>query len=106
MQRATLRVAVAVDTVTITSAVVFASGEEEQKSETFFTDGKEHPSKDSPGVVLVSKWVGPHVFETVAKLDGETAAVATHEVSPDGKTLTAKVSAPGGFEQTIVFDRK
>jgi hypothetical protein len=61
-------------------------------------------------VVAVTRWVGSHLLETVAKKDGEAVSRGTYEVSSDGRTLTARVSGKDAsgtdFEQVIVFDRE
>ena len=110
-QSARLRFAVAGDTVTLTHGGVNASGEEESGVMTLHADGKEHSaSEQTPGVVVVTRWVGPRLLETVAKKDGTMVGQQSYEVSADGKTLTAKVwgTDAGGalFEHVIVFDRK
>ena len=109
-QSATLRFAVAGDTVTLTHGGVNASGQKESGTTTLQADGKEHPASEQvPGVVVVTRWVGSHVLETVARKDGRTVGQGTYEVSADGKMLTAKVwgtDASGArFEHVIVFDR-
>jgi hypothetical protein len=110
-QSATLRFAVASDTVTLTHGGVNASGEEESGAMTLQADGEEHPvSEQVPGVVVVTRWVGSRLLETVAKKDGTVVGQQSYEVSADGKTLTAKVwgTDAGGahFEHVIAFDRK
>jgi hypothetical protein len=74
------------------------------------TDGHEHPvSPQAPGVVAVTKCLGPRVLSTEARKDGRTIGSATYAVSEDGKTLTASVrgvdAAGKSFDQIIVFDR-
>lgn len=107
LQSATVQFAVAGDIVTATSRVVLASGQQSQVTERFQTDGKGHPFERSPlgpGVVVVARWLGPRVLETIATQNGTEAARATYEVSADGKTLIATTS--GMVQQVIVFERK
>lgn len=106
IQRATLQFEVAGDTVTVSSAVVLASGQEQRGAETFQTDGTERPGTLNPGIVLTAKWIGPSILETRAKKDGQEIGLVTYEVSADGKTLTAKSSGTIALEQEIMFDRK
>ena len=102
-KRATLRIDLAGDSMTMSSHLVFVSGQEQRASETFRTDGTETPGTLTPGVTLVAKWLDPHVLASLAKKDGNVIAVVTYEVSADGSTLTSRSS--GIVEQTIVFDR-
>jgi hypothetical protein len=99
------------DTVTLTHTGVNRDGNQESGTTTLHADGKEHPvSPQTPGVVVVTKWVGAHTLETAAMKDGEVVGQGTYEVSGDGRTLTAKVRGVDGsgapFEQVIVFDRE
>ena len=103
-QSATLQIAVAGDTVTMTSRVVDALGQEQRAAETFRTDGTETPGTLTPEVVLVARWVGSHVLASIAKRGNQVIALVTYEVSTDGKTLTSRSS--GMVDQVIVFDRK
>jgi hypothetical protein len=89
--------------MTMSSQLVFMSGQEQRATETFRTDGTETRGTLTPGVTLVAKWLDPHVLASLAKKDGNVIAVVTYEVSSDGKTLTSRSS--GMVEQTIVFDR-
>ena len=65
--------------------------------------------REAPGIVVLTRWIGTHALETIGKRDAETIGRGTYEVSPDGRTLTAKVcgiDAQGAeCEQEIVFDR-
>jgi hypothetical protein len=109
-ESATLRFEVTGDTVTIAHGGVNASGHQESGVTTLQADGQEHALPDAPGVVVITRWVGPRALETVARKDGEPASRGTYEVSADGQTLTATVwgtDARGSeFEQVIVFDRQ
>ncbi|MGH9767828.1 MAG: hypothetical protein ACREAB_10380 [Blastocatellia bacterium] len=70
----------------------------------------EYPISEAPGVVEITKWVGSHTLELVAKKDGKVVGESMYEVSKDGKTLTSKVKGTDAkgrqFEQVIVFDRE
>lgn len=99
-QSATIEFAVASDAVTITDVVVDESGHEITVKNMILVDGTEHASENSNGYVLVAKWNGPRVIETVAKKDGQVAGWGKYEVSEDGKTLTIT-----GDDQMIVLDR-
>ena len=109
-EEATLQFAVAGDTVTLTHGGINASGHRESGVTTLQADGKEHPLPAAPGVVLVTRWVGSHVLDTVSRKDGQAAGHGVYEVSTDGHTLTATVSGTDAsgteFEQVIVFDRE
>ena len=109
-QSATLRFVVAGNTVTVTHGGVNAGGEQESGTAVLEADGKEHPVAEQPGVVVVTKWVGPRRLQTVAKSAAATVGEQSYEVSADDKSLTATVSGTDAsgrrFEQVIVFDRK
>ena len=108
---ATLHFDVSGDTVTLTHTGVNRDGNQESGTTTLHADGREHPvSPQTPGVVVVTKWMGAHTLETAAMKDGQVVGQGTYEVSGDGRTLTAKVRGVDGsgapFEQVIVFDRE
>jgi Ni,Fe-hydrogenase I small subunit len=84
--------------VTIIDMVVDESGRENHGKNTILVDGNERESEN--GYVLVAKWRGSQVLETVAKKAGLMAGWGTYEVSEDGQTLTIS-----GDEQVIVLDR-
>src|SRR5216683_2559512 len=103
----TLQFAARGDTVSTTDGDGNASGQEEgHGTRTFQTDGKEHPHDElMPGLLVVDRWRGPHVLETVlTRRNGQIDRV-TYEVSADDKTLTTRTSGDLG-DQVIVFDRK
>jgi len=110
-QSATLRFEMSGDVISLTQAGVNMSGKHESSTLTLQADGEEHPvSPQAPGVVVVTKWIGTHVLETIGKKDADVVGRGTYEVSSDRRTLTARVSgidANGAtFEQVIVFDRE
>lgn len=109
-QSATLHFVVDGNTVTLTHAGVNAGGEQESGTVVLQADGMEYPVPGQLGVVVVTKWVGLRLLQTVGTSAGATVGGASYEVSPDGTTLTATVSgidASGKrFQQVIVFDRK
>ena len=88
------------DVLTIVDVVIDDSGHEESNKNTILVDGDEHPSENDNGYVLIAKWRGPRVLETVAKKDGQVVGWGKYEVSDDGKTLTIS-----GDEQMILLDR-
>jgi hypothetical protein len=100
---ATLRIDLSGDSMTMSSHLVFVSGQEQRATETFRTDGTETRGTITSGVTLMAKWLDSHVLASLAKKDGKVVAVVTYEVSADGNTLTSRSS--GMVEQTIVFDR-
>jgi len=107
---ATIQLAVAGDTLTITHRAVSASGQEQGEVQTFQTDGKEHTPEWARGTVFAATWVGSRILEIVAKRDDRVIRV-TYEVSADGKTLTRRVplgkdASGADLEQVTVFDRK
>lgn len=99
-QSATLEVEVDGDTVTIADFVVDDSGHENHGRNTILVDGNEHGSAHADGYVLMARWRGPHILETVARKDGQAAGWGRYEVSADGNTLTVS-----GDQQIIVLDR-
>jgi hypothetical protein len=107
---ATLRFEVSDELVSLTYTGVNMSGAEEKGTFDIHPDGKEHAIPGAPGLVEVSRWIGPRVLDTVARKDGKVVGHSAYEVSGDGKTLTAKMSgsdASGAeFEQIIVCDRE
>ncbi len=56
-------------------------------------------------MTVLGKWIGPRLLETRAKKDGQEIALATYEISADGKTLTATTSGAVALDQVIVFER-
>ena len=88
------------DTVTILDAVVDESGHEVTAKNIILVDGKEHPSENGSGYILVATWNGPRVIETAATKEGLHVGWGKYEVSEDGKTLTIS-----GDEQMIVLER-
>lgn len=110
-QSATLRFDVSEDVISLTQAGVNMSGKHESSTLTLNADGEEHAvSPQAPGVVVITRRIGTRVLETTGKKDGAVVGQGIYEVSPDGRTLTARVSgvdAQGAaFEQVIVFDRE
>ena len=85
-------------------------GEEESGSRQMHADGKEYSVAEAPGVVVITKWVEPHILETLAKKDGKLVGQGSYEVSSDGKTLTTRIkgidAGGGSFEQVIVLERQ
>jgi hypothetical protein len=77
---------------------------------TLQADGEEHEIPEAPGMLVVTRWHGPRVLESVATKDGEPAGRGVYEVSADGTTLTATVAGTDAsgraFQQVIVFDRE
>ena len=84
-QRATLQFVVAGDTVTITHAGIDASGQEEHSTNTIHADGSDREVDGGSGYVLMARWLGSHVLETIAKKDGQVVGQGTYEVSADAK---------------------
>lgn len=109
-ESATLEFAVDGDTVTLTHGGINASGHQESGVTTLRADGTEQVLPQAPGVVVITRWMGPRVLDTVARKGDATAGHGVYEVSADGKTLTATVSGTDAsgtdFEQVIVFDRE
>jgi len=99
-QSASLQFAVDGDTVTIMDVVVDDSGHQASGKNTILVDGEEHPSENGNGYVLIARWRGSRILETVAKKDGQVVGWGTYEVSNDGQTLTIS-----GDEQMILLDR-
>jgi hypothetical protein len=106
--RATIRLEVEGNAVSLTYGGVNAAGRTEEGSRTIRADGEPHPEAAAPGVVTTST-VGDRTLGVVATKDGVTVGRGLYEVSEDGQTLTATMSgfdASGrAFDQVIVFDR-
>ena len=100
-QSAMLEIEVVGDTVTIADVVVDHSGHEDHGRNTIQVDGNDHSSTThGNGYVLMARWRGSHILETVARKDGKAAGWGTYEVSADGNTLTVS-----GDQQVIVLER-
>jgi ketosteroid isomerase-like protein len=107
LQSMTLQIAVMDDAVSIADTVVIPSGQNlGHGTTTFQTDGTERPHDElMPGLIVVARWHGSRVLETIlTRNDGQVDRVA-YEVSADGRTLTTTTSGHLG-EQVIVFDRR
>jgi hypothetical protein len=98
-QRATLEISVAGNIVTILDSVTDETGREERRTNTLEADGMEHRSGCN-GYVLMARWRGPRMLETMATKDGKVVGRGSYEVSADDATLTAS-----GDKQRVVFDR-
>jgi hypothetical protein len=102
-----LDVAVDGDMVSITDRVTNLSGQEVGRGTiTFQVDGREHPHDELiPGLVVVARWRGAFVLETIlTRRNGQIDRVS-YEVSSDGKTLTRTTTGNLGEPRTV-FDRK
>jgi hypothetical protein len=99
-QNAVLEFAVQGNSVTIVDVLVDDSGREVHGKNTIIVDGNEHPSGHDDGYVLIARWRGLRILETLATRDGRAAGWGRYEVSADDNTLTIS-----GEEQVIVLDR-
>jgi hypothetical protein len=107
---ATITFDVSGEEVRLAHAGINASGNEECGTTVLRADGREYPvSPQSPGLVAIARWLGPHVLETEARRDGELISQGTYAVSEDGRNLIASIGGtdPTGtpFAHIIVFDR-
>lgn len=106
----TLIVEFSEDAVLLTYKGINAAGKEEGGTSKLYPDGKEHAVPEAASFVVVTKWLGPRLLESVGMKDGKRVGQSTYEVSSDGKVLTAKISGIDAYErefkQTIVFDRE
>ena len=106
---ATLRFEVSGNTVTLIHGGINASGKEEAGRTVLEADGREHELPQAPGVVVVTRWIGPRVLESEGRINGRSTGKGTYAVSDDGATLTATVAgidrSGAPFEQVIVIDR-
>lgn len=98
-----LEIRLSADGVTMVNELVDERGNQQRAAETFRTDGTETQGTITPGVTHIARWIGPDVLALIARKDGRTIALATYELSADGKTLTARSS--GLLEQVTVFER-
>jgi hypothetical protein len=107
---ATMEFVVDGETVTLTYGGVNAGGQPESSTIVLQADGREHAVPGQAGISVVTRWTTPRLLHTVAKSGGTRVGEQSYEVSPDGTTLTARVSGIDSsgrrFEQVIVFDRK
>ena len=73
-------------------------------------DGKDYPTQGSnanPGSSFSSRRVDEHTLEMTAKVGEKVIDTREIRLSPDGKTLTMTVHAPGRSEPDVmVFDRE
>jgi hypothetical protein len=86
--------------VTFADVVVDEHGRAERSTYTVRAHGSERDTGN--GYVLVARWIGSRVLETIAKKDGAVVARGRYEVSPDGKTLTVGDAAG---DQVLVLNR-
>jgi len=109
-QSLTLRFEVSGDELSLTYSGVNMAGQEESGTTRLHPDGKEYTVGEARGVVVITKWLGPQILETVARKDGKVVGQGTYEVSSDGKTLTARIkgidASGGSFEQLVVLERQ
>ena len=99
-QSAILEFTVDGNVVTIVDVVTDDSGHEESGKNIILVDGDEHPSENGNGYILIARWQGSRVLETIAKKDGRAVGWGKYEVSNDGQILTIL-----GDEQKILLDR-
>jgi hypothetical protein len=109
-QSLSLRFEISDDVLLLSFTGIDMSGKEVSDIRKLHPDGKERPVAEAQGIVEVSRWVGSHTLESVAKKDGTVIGAGRYEVSSDGKTLTSKVKGTDSkgrqFQQVIVFDRE
>jgi hypothetical protein len=67
--------AVVLDMVTIGTTFVTTVDREQNATELFHMDGKEHPGTLNPGVALAARWVSANIIETKGKKDGQDVAL-------------------------------
>jgi hypothetical protein len=96
-----LQLSVRGNVMTIAQSLVGESGEEERNRTALHVDGLEHMSDDRPGFGVVASWRGSHVFEVIARKDGEVVGVGTYEVSADGRELSVTTA-----DMHIVLERE
>jgi hypothetical protein len=85
-QSLALRFEISDDAILLSFTGINMSGKEESVMRKLHPDGKEHPVAEAHGVVEVSRWVGSHTLESVAKRDGTIIGESRYEVSSDGKS--------------------
>jgi len=107
---AVLEIAVEGDTVTLAFGGQNASGNQESGEVVFEADGREHTVPGQPGGTGSAEWSGQRRLRTLASREGEIIGEGVYEVSADGTTLTATISAIDAsgrhVDQVIVFDRQ
>ena len=106
-QSATLQFDVGDDAVTITHRSVGPSGEVDEGTTTYQTDGEEHEA--GPGATFATRWLDSRVLEVLLKVNGEQVGRVTYEVSHD-RTLTVRTSGTDesgtDFESVVIHDRQ
>jgi hypothetical protein len=74
------------DTVDISHRMVDESGREEMQRHTIQADGIEHQTPN--GYLMLAKWDGPRLLQTVATKDGVVVGRGQYEISDDDELLT------------------
>jgi hypothetical protein len=81
-----------------------------QETKNVKLDGMDYPTQGSnanPGSSFSSRRVDEHTLEMTAKVGGKVIDTREIRLSPDGKTLTMTVHAPGQSQpDVLVFDRE
>jgi hypothetical protein len=82
----------------------------QQNTKNLKLDGKDYPPEGpnpTPGSSFSSRRVDEHTLEMTNKAGGKVIATREIKISPDGKTLTMTVNAPGRSQPDVrVFDRE
>lgn len=104
LKSADLKIGVNGNIVTLASSLILSGGRTLSETETLRADGTETAATQTPGIIHVANWVGPHVLALIAQKGNQNLALITYQVSTDGQTLTARTS--GVVEQLIVFRRR
>jgi hypothetical protein len=101
-ESATLEIRVNGARVTMTQAVVDASGQKSGGTMAMDADGRPHaPAGGGSGHTLVAQWLDARTLEAVDSKDGIETGRGRYEVTPDGHQLVVTTA-----EQRLVFDRR
>lgn len=101
-ESATLETRVNGTRVTMTQAVVDASGRKSGGTMTIDADGRPHaPVGSGAGHTLLAQWLDGRTLEAIDSKDGVETGRGRYEVSLDGHRLVVTTS-----EQRLVFDRR
>jgi hypothetical protein len=96
-QSLALRFEISDDALLLTFTGISMSGKEESGMRKLHPDGKERPVAEAHGIVEVSRWVGSHTLESVAKKDGTVRRVRSLNVRAGLKSAAAHAAKTKAF---------
>jgi hypothetical protein len=96
-QSLALRFEISDDALLLTFTGISMSGKEESGMRKLHPDGKERPVAEAHGIVEVSRWVGSHTLESVAKKDGTVRRVRSLNARAGLKSAAAHAAKTKAF---------